>query len=166
MRTKIEDEIINNIINTQRTVKLFWDMDGTFTSMDMHNLPHKLEQGFFYKKRPIITMLNIVKNFYNLGADTYIISFCGYNYQKFDKIKWLHKHCGFIKDENIIIIPRKEPDVKQAETKQALKAEYMKDYICEEKDIVYLIDDNESVLLGTKEKLPFVNIVSPMDFIY
>ena len=32
-------------------------------------------------------------------------------------------------------------------------------------DIVYMIDDNESVLLGTKEKIPFINIVSPIDFI-
>ena len=54
--------------------------------------------------------------------------------------------------------------MKTAESKQTLKAEYIKDYVTEN-DIVYLIDDNESVLLGTKSCLPFVNIVSPIDFI-
>jgi hypothetical protein len=109
-------------------------------------------------------MIKIVEKFYKLGAKTYIISFCSFNYQKEDKIKWLKENCPFIKIEEMIIIPRKEADVKPAESKQSLKAEYIKEYVTSE-DIVYFIDDNESVLIGTKEKLPFIKIVSPIDFI-
>jgi hypothetical protein len=132
--------------------------------MEMHRLENKLEKGFFYRKRPIKTMIKIVENFYKLGAKTYIISFCNFNYQKEDKIKWLKENCPFIKIEKMIIIPKKEKDVKPSESKQSLKAEYIKEYVTSE-DIVYLIDDNESVLIGTKEKLPFIRIVSPIDFI-
>ena len=76
----------------------------------------------------------------------------------------MKRNCSFIDVENMIIIPRKENSVKLSESKQTLKAEYLKDYITIA-DIVYMIDDNESVLLGTKEKIPFINIVSPIDFI-
>lgn len=105
-----------------------------------------------------------MENFQKLGAETYILSFCGYNYQKEDKVQWLQKYCKFIASDNIIIIPRKENNVKKAESKQKLKAQYLRDNVVDS-DIVYMIDDNESVLLGTKEELPFINIVSPIDFI-
>jgi len=162
--TKIENEIVEAVKNNKGNVKIFWDMDGTCASMEMHNLEKKLEPGFFYKKRPIKAMLKIMEKFYKLGAKTYILSFCGFNYQVEDKIKWCKENCPFIKYEDIIIIPRKESNVKPAESKIYLKAEYMKEYVTKE-DIVYFIDDNEYVLLGTKERLPFINIVSPMDFI-
>ena len=162
--TELEKKISSEIISYKNRVKVFWDMDGTFVSMDMCNLSIKNEPGFFYTKRPIKTMLRIVKRLFDLGAETYILSFCGYNYQKADKIRWLNDYCDFIRRENIIIIPRKEADVKTADSKQTLKAEYLKDYITDN-DIVYLIDDNESVLLGTKSKLPQINIISPIDFI-
>lgn len=162
--TELEKKISFEIDSYKSRVKVFWDMDGTFVSMDMCNLNIKNDPGFFYTKRPINSMLRIVKRFFDLGAETYILSFCGYNYQKADKMRWLNEYCGFIKKENIIIIPRKEDDVKVAESKQYLKAEYIKDYITDN-DIVYMIDDNESVLLGTKSKLPQINIVSPIDFI-
>jgi hypothetical protein len=164
MKTKIELEISRIIKKNKNNVKLFWDMDGTFSSMDLCNLPHKMDKGFFCTKRPIKTMLKIVKRFNTLGAETFIISYCGYNYQKEDKLKWLHKYCPFLKDENLIIIPRKEPNIKLSESKQTLKAEYIKDLVNEE-NVVFFVDDNESVLLGTKEKLPYINIISPMDFI-
>ena len=162
--TELEKQIAQQIEQNKNTVKIFWDMDGTFVSMDMCKLDIKYAPGFFYTKRPINTMLRIVRRFFDLGAETYILSFCGFNYQKEDKLKWLEDYCGFIKRENIIIIARKENDVKVADSKQTLKAEYLKDYISE-KDIVYLIDDNESVLLGTKKEIPYINIVSPIDFI-
>lgn len=162
--TEIEEKICADIKTHKGKVKIFWDIDGTIASMEMHWLPHKLEHGFFARKRPIKTMLKIVKKFYDLGAQTYILSFCSFNYQVEDKLKWLKENCDYIKSENIIIIPRKEVEVKPAESKQKLKAEYIKDYVSSE-DIVYMIDDNESVLLGTKEELPYINIVSPMDFI-
>ena len=162
--TYIEKRICEDIKNNKSKVKIFWDMDGTCSSMEMHWLEHKAEPGFFDKKRPIKTMLKIVKKFYKMGAQTYILSFCSYNYQKQDKLNWIHRNCKFMSDDNIIIIPKKESDVKPADSKQHLKAEYIKDYVTDS-DIVYMVDDNESVLLGTKEKLPFINIVSPMDFI-
>lgn len=162
--TEIEKRICNDITNNNSKVKIFWDMDGTCASMEMHLLDKKADKGFFYGKRPIKAMIKIMKKFHKLGAQTYILSFCGYSYQKEDKIKWLQKYCDFIAQDNIIIIPRKESNVKLSESKQTLKAEYLKDYITDS-DIVYLIDDNESVLLGTKEKLRFINIVSPIDFI-
>ena len=162
--TKIEKEISEVLKKNKGNVKIFWDMDGTFTSMEMHELENKLEHGFFYRKRPIKTMIRIVKKFHELGAKTYILTFCSFNYQKEDKIRLLKETCPFIRIEDMIIIPRKESSVKTAESKQYLKAEYMKEHVTSE-DLVYFVDDNESVLLGTKEKLPFINIVSPMDFI-
>ena len=139
-------------------------MDGTCASMEMHKKEQKLEAGFFYSKRPIKTIISVMKAFHDMGAKTYILSFCGYYYQKEDKLVWLKENCDFIDPENIIIIPRKENNVKHADSKQELKAEYIKDYLSP-KDTVYMVDDNEAVLLGTKNKLPFVNIVSPIDFI-
>ncbi len=162
--TEIEKRIRYDIITNKGKVKIFWDMDGTCASMEMHKLEHKLDRGFFLNKRPIKTMIRIMKKFYKLGAQTYILSFCGFNYQRDDKLQWLLKYCKFIDGNNIIIIPRKENDIKKSESKQTLKAEYLKDYITDS-DVIYMIDDNESVLLGTKEKLQFINIVSPIDFI-
>lgn len=162
--TEIEKRICNDIVINESKVKIFWDMDGTCASMEMHQLVHKQDRGFFFTKRPIKTIINLMKKFNDLGAQTYILSFCGYEYQREDKIKWLQTHCNFIDIENIIIIPRKEGTVRQSESKQTLKAEYLKDYITDA-DVVYMIDDNESVLLGTKEKLQCINIVSPIDFI-
>ena len=161
--TEIEKMICDDLIGKKK-VKIFWDMDGTCASMEMHKKEHKLEKGFFGSKRPIKTIISLMRKFYELGAETYILSFCGFNYQKEEKIAWIKKNCEFIKVENIIIIPRKEKDVKPANTKQELKAEYLKDYISHN-ECIYMIDDNESVLLGTKEKLSFINIVSPIDFI-
>lgn len=162
--TDIEKRIYYDIANGKDKVKIFWDMDGTCASMEMHQLPHKLEQGFFLTKRPIHTIIKIMKKFHNLGAQTFILSFCSYEYQRKDKIIWLQQHCNFIDTDNIIIIPRKESAVKYSESKQTLKAEYLKDYISND-DIVYMIDDNESVLIGTKQVLQFINIASPIDFI-
>ena len=162
--TEIEKTIIENAKCPDRKVKIFWDMDGTCASMEMQNKEHKMDEGFFYSKRPIKTIIKLMKMFHDLGVKTYILSFCSYNYQKSDKIKWLKENCDFIDAENIIIIPRREANAKPAESKQFLKAEYIKDYITPE-DIVYMVDDNESVLLGTKVKLPFINIISPIDFI-
>lgn len=162
--TEIEKRILHDITNNESKVKIFWDMDGTCASMEMHKKEHKLEPGFFFEKRPIKTIIQVMENFHRLGAETYILSFCGYNYQRVDKTRWLQIYCDFIDVNNIIIIPRREKDIKSSETKQSLKAEYLKEYVTDT-DLVYMIDDNESVLLGTKEKLPFINIVSPIDFI-
>lgn len=161
---EIENRICTDILTNKGKVKIFWDMDGTCASMEMHALERKSDPGFFYSKRPIRTMIDIMNKFAQMGAQTYILSFCSYNFQREDKIKWLHKYCGFILDENIIIIPRKESNIKFSESKQTLKAEYLKDYTIDS-DVVYMIDDNESVLLGTKEILPYINIISPIDFI-
>ena len=161
---EIAQRICNEITNSNKKVKIFWDMDGTCASMEMQKKEQKLERGFFSSKRPIKTIISFMKLFNDLGAETYILSFCGYNYQKEDKIDWLKENCPFIDLHNIIIIPRKELDVKPANTKQELKAEYIKDYVFPN-ETIFMIDDNESVLLGTKEKLPFINIVSPIDFI-
>ena len=162
--TEIRERIINDIENNPDKVKIFWDMDGTCASMEMQNKEHKLEEGFFYSKRPIKTVINIMKELKDLGAGTYILSFCSYNYQKEDKLRWIKDYCNFIDNDKIIIIPRREENVKVIDQKQYLKAEYMKDYIADD-DIIYMVDDNETTLLGTKERLPFINIVSPIDFI-
>lgn len=162
--TEIEKRIYHDIANNEGKVKIFWDMDGTCASMEMHQLAHKLDKGFFFTKRPIKTVIKLMAKFHDFGAQTYILSFCGYEYQRDDKIKWIQTYCKFIDIKNVIIIPRKEVTTKQSESKQTLKAEYLKDHVTDT-DIVYMIDDNESVLLGTKEKLQFINIVSPIDFI-
>ena len=162
--TETAQRICDELTTSHKKIKIFWDMDGTCASMEMQKKEQKLEKGFFKSKRPIKTIISLMKLFHTLGAENYILSFCGYYYQKEDKIDWLKNNCDFIDLNNIIIIPRKEPDVKPANSKQELKAEYIKDYILPN-EIVYMIDDNESVLLGTKEKLPFVNIISPIDFI-
>lgn len=162
--TEIARRISSDINKNKDKVKIFWDMDGTCASMEMQNKEHKLEPGFFASKRPIKTIIKLMRTFHEMGAQTYILSFCGFNYQRDDKIEWLRKNCEFIDLENMIIIPRKESNVKASESKQTLKAAYLKEYVTDE-DIVYMVDDNESVLLGTNEKLPFVNIVSPIDFI-
>lgn len=162
--TQTKERIINDIKNNPDKVKIFWDMDGTCASMEMQNKEHKLEEGFFYSKRPIKTIINIMKELKEMGAKTYILSFCSYNYQKEDKLKWIKDYCNFIDEDKIIIIPRREENVKIIEQKQYLKAEYMKEYI-NDNDIIYMVDDNETTLLGTQERLPFINIVSPIDFI-
>ena len=162
--TKIKEEIINNINEYPNKVKIFWDMDGTCASMEMQNKEHKLEEGFFYSKRPIKTIIDIMRELQDKGVMTYILSFCSYNYQKEDKLRWIKDYCNFIDEDKIIIIPRREENVKVIEQKQYLKAEYIKDYIKED-DIVYMVDDNETTLLGTKERIPYINIVSPIDFI-
>lgn len=162
--TEIEKKIRKDIVEHLGRVKIFWDMDGTCASMEMHRLDDKLRPGFFYSKRPIKTILKIMRDCYNLGAEIYILSFCSYYYQMDDKLKWLDQNCDYIPKNNRIIIPRREGNVKQYDSKSALKAEYLKDYVSD-KDIVYVVDDNESVLLGIKENLPQINIVSPIDFI-
>ena len=162
--TEIEKIIIHELKHNRDNVKIFWDMDGTCASMEMQNKEHKLEEGFFYTKRPIKSIIKIMKKLQEKGAETYILSFCSFNYQREDKLKWLNEYCSFIKSDNVIIIPRKEEKIKVIAEKQYLKAEYMKKYISEH-DVVYMIDDNEVSLLGTKEKLPYINIVSPIDFI-
>lgn len=160
----VDNMIISDIRCEDKITKIFWDMDGTCASMEMQLKEHKLERGFFYRKRPIKSIITYMKKYHDMGAQTYILSYCGFSYQRDDKIKWLKENTDFIKEENIIIIPRKEKDVKYSESKNTLKAEYLKDYITAD-DIVYLIDDNEAVLLGTKERLPYINIISPIDFI-
>lgn len=162
--TNAERRITDELLANTHPVKLFWDMDGTCCSMEMHLKEYKLTPGFFANKRPIKTILAIISRLNQLGAETYILSFCGYYFQKMDKLAWLNKYLPFVPLENTIIIPRRETDVRKAETKQKLKALYLRDYISDG-DIVYYIDDNESVLLGTKEELPSINIVSPIDFI-
>lgn len=162
--TDIEKRIIKTLEEGKNEVKIFWDMDGTCASMEMHKKKHKLEEGFFYSKRPIKTIIEIMKRLQDKGAKTYILSFCSYNYQKEDKLRWIEDYCYFIDKDKVIIIPRRENNVKVIAEKQYLKAEYIKDYI-KDNDIVYMVDDNETTLLGAQEKLPLINIVSPIDFI-
>lgn len=163
--TKAEEKILKNIKLGKNKVKIFWDMDGTCASMEMQDKEHKAEPGFFYSKRPINTIIRLMKQFHDLGAETYILGYCSYNYQKDDKIRWLKEHCGFISNDNIVIIPRREKRFQNIQQdKRYLKAEILKSYISPN-DTVYMIDDNESVLLGTQEIIPFINIISPIDFI-
>ena len=54
--TEIEKRICQDIANTKDNVKIFWDMDGTCASMEMHKKEHKLERGFFFEKRPELTL--------------------------------------------------------------------------------------------------------------
>lgn len=162
--TETEKKIRKDIVEHLGQVKIFWDMDGTCASMEMHKLEEKLNPGFFDSKRPIKTILRVMKDCFELGAETYILSFCSYYYQKEDKIKWLNRYCEFISEDKRIIIPRRESDSRHIESKSVLKAEYLKDYISNE-DIVYVVDDNEAVLLGIKANLPQINIISPIDFI-
>lgn len=140
-------------------VYMFFDMDGVMAEYGAGEKPFILNntEGFYYSKRPIKTILRVIEDlskYENIKIS--ILSNCYYREQKEDKIKWLRQYAPFIREENINIIVLKE-ETYTKETKDYIKATYIKKLVPDESATIYLIEDNHGIINATRKMLKNVN---------
>ncbi len=97
------DEIID--ISKKEKIRLFFDMDGVCAEehSETYEVPLIKENAkdFYFNKRPLKTMINIMKKLSKRkNIELYILSSCEYENQVEQKHRWLKKYIPFIKQEN------------------------------------------------------------------
>ena len=154
---RIFDEIKEKADKGENILCLF-DMDGTCAEYGANEKKRILdnEKGFYFSKRPLVTILKIMENLSNINnVQVGILSNCYYEEQKEDKINWLKKYAPFIRDKNVnIIVLTKETYTK--ENKAFLKSEKIKK-IEKENEEIYFFEDDHQIIRATLKALPHVN---------
>ena len=146
--------ILNN--PTGKKVLVLFDMDGTCVEYGCGEKKQILDNvpGYFYNKRPIYTVIDIMKQLNDTENITVgILSNCYYKEQKQDKIKWLKENLPFIKDENIHINVYSD-EVYNDENKHQIKAKKIISLNLQKDQMVYLIEDDHQVISATNKIMP------------
>lgn len=136
-----------NFVNYIKTLPgktaIFIDMDGVVADYDNDPNFDKYSEGFYLKKRPIITTIKIFKKisaFQNVTL--YLLSgHDGENktYKEEEKNKWIDEHVSFIKKENRIF---NSPRIFDNESNRIGKAKSVEEIIKNNAyDNVFQIDD-------------------------
>lgn len=141
------ETLINEIKQKAKTmpIKIYFDMDGVcaeqFSSEYEHINSLKKDEEFYPQKRPITTVINIMKDLYKTNnVEVFILSSCVYENQIDQKTKWLEKYVPFIQRENIHIIAwtKLESDCDRSVQKAKVLEKLNKDFDGE----YFLIEDN------------------------
>lgn len=152
----LEDKIIKLTKNDK--VIVFFDMDGVCAEYgaDEGHLIKENYPGFYFTKRPIKSVLAIMKRISEIrNVQVRILSNCYFPEQKQDKINWLAKYAPFIKTENITIITLNEEEYT-SETKDFIKGNYIKKITAGSNAHLFLIEDDHGIIKATKKLLPNV----------
>lgn len=144
----------------ENKVMVFFDMDGVMAEYGSgeKNAIFTNQPGFYFNRRPIKTIINIVKELNDLdNVEVGIISNCYYEEQKQDKLKWLEINLPFLKREYICIIKLKDEEYTK-ETKDFIKSKYLKNMIIDKDVKVYFFEDDHGIIKATKKALDYVNV--------
>ena len=127
-----------------KKINIFIDMDGVVADYDVISYNnHKSESNVYLDKRPIKTSINILEEISKMNNVTLnILSVSRKDNQIDGKKKWLRMNMSFIKEENIIIIPRESNGFKAS---HILKKEFLEKNTSKE-FINFVIDDSHLVL--------------------
>jgi hypothetical protein len=131
-------------------IALFIDMDGVVADYrfgEGKNIENNVP-GTYLNKRPIMTVINILKDVSNnFDFDMYILSSCRYKEQAIEKSKWLKKYMPFINKQNQLFVIS-----NTFEDRKMLKINEVKQLINKRYDKVIMIDDTHDILfLAIKE---------------
>ena len=131
-----------------KKVDIYVDMDGVVADYDLLNFENvKTSPDAYLNKRPITTVINILRNLSQLDNVTiYILSVAKQENQINGKLVWLSENMNFIPKNQINIIPRDTNGWTKAciLKKEFLKSNYEKD------NISLMIDDSHDVLKEVK----------------
>ena len=131
-----------------KKVDIYVDMDGVVADYDLLNFESvKTSPDAYLNKRPITTVINIIRNLSKLDNVTiYILSVAKQENQINGKLVWLSENMNFIPKSQINIIPRDTNGWTKASIlkKEFLKSNYEKD------NISLMIDDSHDVLKEVK----------------
>ena len=137
-----------------KKVLILFDMDGTIVEYGANEKHDIIENrpNFYYEKRPLKTMLKVVKNLSKIKNVTIgILSNCYYPEQEQDKIKWLHKFVPFVNFNHVYFNVYSTLSFKKEE-KNLLKANVIKTISGFDK--ILLIEDNHEIIKATNNVIP------------
>lgn len=160
---------VNYISKLKGKTAIFVDMDGVIADYDNDPNFDKYVKGFYLKKRPIKTTINIFKEISTIpNVDLYLLSgHAGEDkiYKEEEKKTWIEKNAPFFKKENRIF---NSPRVFDNESNRIGKAKSI-EKILEDNlyDNVFQIDDDVRVIKGTnnysKGKITMLHVISILD---
>ena len=127
-----------------KKIDIYIDMDGVIADYDaLGFLKAKEKDNVYLDKRPILTVIEILKNISNnKNIKLNILSCTTRVNQKEGKYIWLNKYMNFVAKENINIIAREEKNYLKA---SIVKKEFLKENIDKNK-INIMIDDSHEVI--------------------
>ena len=144
-------EKISQTCKKYKKVAMFIDMDGTISEYHVYEeekMPINTK-GVAINQKPlnnIIEKLKMISNIHNI--DLYILTLSKSNLITKEKKEWLKKYISFIKKENWIIIDRENGEYN-AETRNYIKTEKIKEKISNDYEHIILLDDDHNVLKQT-----------------
>lgn len=96
----LKDEIIEKA--KQKPFRVYFDMDGVCSEerTGEHDLIVANAKDFYLNKRPMKTMLKVMKELHDAGVEVGILSSCWYLEQADQKRQWLKTNAPFVKEEN------------------------------------------------------------------
>ena len=160
---------LNRIVNLKGKTAIFIDMDGVIADYDNDPNFDKYVEGFYLKKRPIMTTIGILEKIAAIPNVTlYILS--GHDGEdttskEIEKNIWIDKHAPFFKKENRIFnSSRAVDDLSNKIGKVKSIEEVIKNIAY---DNVFQIDDDVRVIKGTnnysKGKITMLHVISILD---
>lgn len=145
--------IINKIINTNKNIRIFLDMDGTIVE-NIYDLDKSFEKkGGYIKKRPIkpiIKEINKIIESYKY-IEINILSCSSNDRMTKEKNEWLDMYMPNIKKENRIFLVKEKGEYTKNNIYK-VKSEYIKNNISND-DIVILVDDDNWILSESQKIL-------------
>ncbi len=96
----LKDEIIE--MSKQKPFRVYFDMDGVCSEerTGEHDKIIANEKDFYLHKRPINTILKVMKELNEAGVEICVLSSCWFFEQAEQKQKWLKIHAPYMKPEN------------------------------------------------------------------
>ena len=127
-----------------KKIDIYIDMDGVIADYDALGFQKSRDKDDVYiNKRPILTVINILKEISNNSNIRLFILSCSTRInQKEGKVKWLNKYMNFITEENINIIAREEKNYLKA---AIVKRDFLKENI-DFNNVNIMIDDSHEVI--------------------
>ena len=159
----------NHILNLHGKTAIFIDMDGVIADYDNDPNFDKYVNGFYLKKRPVITTISIFKKLSTIPNVTlYLLSgHAGEDEEQkiAEKNTWIDKNAPFFKKENRIF---NSPRVFDNQTNRIGKAKSVEQTIASVSyDNIFQIDDDVRVIKGTnnysKGKITMLHVISILD---
>ena len=96
----LKDEIIERA--KKKPFIVYFDMDGVCSEerTGEHDLVVGNVKDFYFNKRPIKTMLKVMKELHEAGVEIGILSSCWYLEQADQKRRWLKIYAPFVEEKN------------------------------------------------------------------
>jgi len=148
---------LNQLIEDSKTrkIRIFFDMDGVCSEeiCDPYDsiLVHNNEEDFYFKKRPLKTVIKAMKKLNKQpNIELYILSSCDYENQADQKRRWLKLHVPFMNLNNAYFVVWKNTQCKESE-RPLQKALVMEKLNRDFDGDIYLIEDRHSTIIATND---------------